>query len=252
MRVLLGRLIFRWDLMRDSRDSRRMEAGVTPDAFPDLRFLAPTRLLRKTMKLGPNREPETRSWIEKIPKGMNSVLWDVGANVGSFTILAAKAGIYVVAVEPMPENLLLLTRNISLNDVSNNCEVLPLALAGSSGTKTFWLSSGDYGSAAHAFGEPTRNGRPISPVRQFKLHGLTIDEAVTRLELKPPTHLKVDVDGIDDEIIFGADRTLRDVEGICCEVKFSDNRVRRLVEYLNERGLKMVDRTKRNAFFARN
>lgn len=224
---------------------------VTPQGFPDYKFLAPTRSLGLEMKSGPNREPETRQWIEQIDLDCKPVLWDIGANVGSFTLLAAKRGIYVVAAEPMPQNLYLLTSNIVENGVGELCTVLPLAVSGVSGSNMFWQTSKEFGSAQHAFGQPARDGRELDPVMGFRLAGITIDDAVVNLNLPSPTHIKVDVDGIDDEIIYGAEKSLSGVKGICCEVKFDQRRVDRLVDFLTQREFQVAEIGARNAIFFR-
>jgi FkbM family methyltransferase len=203
------------------------------------------------MRIGPDREPETRKWIEQINVGAETVLWDIGANVGSFSIFAAKRGISVVAVEPMPQNLHLLTENIALNGVMDNCLVLPIPLSRSTRPNTMWLTSGEFGSANHQFGLPTRDGEPILPTLGFRATGTTVDDAVAKLGLPAPTHLKIDVDGIDDEIIYGSEQSLANITGICCEVKFHRDRVSRLVEFLKSHNLRLIELGKRNAIFSR-
>lgn len=237
--------------MVDKRRRRQFQVWVTPRDFPELRFLAPTRSLGVEMSSGPDREPETREWIEQIDPISDPVLWDIGANVGSFTVLAAKRGIRVVAVEPMPQNLYLLTSNIVENRVAERCTVLPLAVSGDTGPNSFWLTSDDFGSARHAFGLPIRDGQELNTVMSFNIVGVTIDDAVASLGLPAPTHLKIDVDGIDDEIIYGADESLTKIEGICCEVKFSQTRIDDLTRFLKARSFQIVEVGPRNAIFRR-
>jgi len=67
-------------------------------------------------------------WIDRIPHG--SVLWDVGANVGIFTVYAARARrLRVVACEPSIFNLETLVRNLALNDVTHLVSVMPLPIS---------------------------------------------------------------------------------------------------------------------------
>ena len=236
---------------RDSRDLHPFGRVTVPYSYPNLRFCSPTRALRTEMLKGPDREPETRKWIDEIPS--NSVLWDVGANVGSFSIYAAKLGVKVVAVEPMPYNLLLLVRNIALNDVGELCDVLPMALSEVDGPARMNLSSLEFGSAGHGFGTPDffRGGIRQSAKLCFRLAGVSLATAVEKLKLPAPTHLKVDVDGIDDLVILGAGRYLAGIKGICCEVKLPEERVRALETLLSDNGLQISHRSRRNAFFAR-
>ena len=178
--------------IRDSRGLRALERTTTPDEFPKLAFYSPTRSLTLEMRRGPNREPETREWIDSIPVG--SVLWDVGANVGSFTIYAAKLGLRVVAVEPMPHNLLLLVKNIALNEVGGSCTVLPVAMSSNNGPAPMSLSSLRFGSAGHGFGvfDKFRDGNLKLAELEFGLSGVTVATAISQMGLPAPTHLKID------------------------------------------------------------
>jgi FkbM family methyltransferase len=235
----------------DQIDLRPFERVTTPDSFPDLCFYSPTRSLRTEMRHGPDREPETRSWIDTIPHG--SILWDVGANVGSFSVYAAKRGLRVVAVEPMPHNVLLLTRNIALNDVADLCEVLPTALTQFDGPATMRFSSLEFGSAGHGFGTHDffRGGLRQEAILRFRLAGLSMATAISEMKLPPPSHLKVDVDGIDDLVIYGAGQFLNGVQGICCETKLPPGRVEALVDFLSSDGLVVSHQSHRNTFFVR-
>lgn len=53
---------------------------------------------------------------------------DVGANIGSFTILAAKRGAMVYAFEPLPESYKMLRMNVILNDVEDKVKAFPFAV----------------------------------------------------------------------------------------------------------------------------
>ena len=55
-------------------------------------------------------------------------MWDIGANIGIYSILAAKWGAFVTAFEPHPLIFCRLLENIQLNSVSNNIEALPIAI----------------------------------------------------------------------------------------------------------------------------
>ena len=73
------------------------------------------------------KEPETLEWIDTIPK--NSVLWDIGANVGLYSLYAAKTRhCRVFSFEPSVFNLEILARNINLNNLVSNIVIVPLPL----------------------------------------------------------------------------------------------------------------------------
>jgi hypothetical protein len=54
-----------------------------------IKFFAPTPLLRLRAEQLLTKEPETIAWLDGL--GPDDVLWDVGANVGMFSLYAAAA-----------------------------------------------------------------------------------------------------------------------------------------------------------------
>jgi FkbM family methyltransferase len=56
------------------------------------------------------------------------VFINVGANVGYYCCFALQAGRRVVAIEPVPNNLQFLYRNLQINDWDDRVEVLPVAV----------------------------------------------------------------------------------------------------------------------------
>jgi FkbM family methyltransferase len=241
----------------DSRDRRRMawlDRSVTIRGVnPVVRMAAPTRRLRSGMQRYADVEPETRTWIDAMMVNQDSVLWDVGANVGVFSIYAAMRGLSVVAAEPAPQNLMILTRNIALNHVVERVTVLPIALSLSSGSARMKLSDLRFGSAENGFGttDMFRGGAPRTPQSEFALAGISIDDAVAHLNLPPPTYLKIDVDGIELAILRGASIALRGVVEVCVELKHEPRVVEQIISTLAEAGLQLQHRSKRNGFFSR-
>lgn len=120
---------------------------------------------------------------------------DVGANVGSYAILAAGVrGAEVIAFEPDPGAARLLARNVEINRLADRVRILRCAL----GPET--------GEAAFTIGLDTAN-KVVSPgegnvrlVRQERLDDL-IGE-------RRPVMMKVDVEGYEEEMLKGAAATL--------------------------------------------
>ena len=78
------------------------------------RYVTPTRETWIRAKTMLTKEPETLEWIESFDQ--DDVLWDIGANVGIFSLYASLIGNRVLAFEPAPGNYYLLSRNIEIND----------------------------------------------------------------------------------------------------------------------------------------
>lgn len=91
-------------------------------------------------------EPETtKVVVSTLRPGMH--VWNIGANLGYYTVLASKlVGAHgkVTAFEPHPLNLALLRKNITLNNASN-VTVVDAAMSESSGEITFYQSGSNTG-----------------------------------------------------------------------------------------------------------
>ena len=83
----------------------------------EIKFLCPSEMAVHRARTATTREPDTIAWIDGFEPG--SVLWDIGANVGVYSLYAALArDVRVVAFEPAAANFFLLTRNIALNGLN--------------------------------------------------------------------------------------------------------------------------------------
>ena len=68
-----------------------------------LGFYAPSPLLQQRASTVLTKEPDMIQWIDGI--GKSDVLWDIGANVGTFSLYAAaRAQCTVLAFEPSAAN----------------------------------------------------------------------------------------------------------------------------------------------------
>lgn len=137
-----------------------------------------------------------RVFLDHVRPG--DVVFDIGANVGFFTLLAAKLARdgHVYAFEPLPRNLDYLRRHLELNRI-RNAEVLPIALSSSTGTAHFAV-------AAHpAMGALAESGG-------LEVATDTLDRLVAAGKLRAPDFLKIDVEGAEHDVLRGAAEVLRD------------------------------------------
>lgn len=152
------------------------------------------------------KEPSTIEWIGSMKEG--EILFDVGANIGSYTIWAGVNGVKVYAFEPEAENYSLLVKNMNLNHLVPNAYCI--AVADVQKAALLYESNGEAGSACHTFGrEVGHDLQPRkSPLTQGSL-GIPLDTLVYDYKLPSPDHLKIDVDGLEFEVIKGAERILQ-------------------------------------------
>lgn len=181
-----------------------------PIGGTELMFFAPTPLLRMRADTILTKERDTIAWLETIPA--DAVLWDIGANVGVFTLYAAaRRRCSVLAFEPSAANYAVLTRNLQLNNATGRVTAYCLALAGETALGVLNLDSAAMGTAMSQFGK-AGDRSPYSSNRAPVTHGMvgfTVDDFVARFSPPLPTHLKIDVDGLEWPILQGAQATLR-------------------------------------------
>lgn len=146
------------------------------------------------------KEPATVGWLGEL--GPDDVLWDVGANIGLYSLFAASRGVKVVAFEPMIPNLYALWENLRANaELAKLITIAPIALSDTNGFDVLHLSSMEIGSSCHSAGEST-NFKGEHKEHWQGRHGISLmraDEFPSRL----PTAIKIDVDGLEHKVIAG-------------------------------------------------
>lgn len=209
----IGRMIWREAAQRAMEDV----IYVTHSQI-GMRFVSPNELTRYRAASFSVKEPDTLAWIDSFENG--SVYWDVGANVGLYTIYAAlKKGAKVTAFEPSVFNLELLTRNCNLNGVADRVLIVPLPLAREMSTDSIRLSSTTWGGALNTFKESVgQDGKALSNQSfQYRICGLSLDRFQEVFEQQPPDYLKIDVDGIEHLILAGGTQVLRNCRSVIVE-----------------------------------
>ncbi len=154
------------------------------------------------------KEPETLDWIDEEFKP-GEILYDIGANVGVYTLYASLKNPrgQVYSFEPECQNFARLCKNLWANKINN---VIPCNFALSEKTEAnhFYVSAKELGSSMHSFGRVSeyQGARPVA-LKQG-VFGVSLDELVSKFDYPQPTLLKIDVDGLEPEILAGARRTL--------------------------------------------
>lgn len=124
-------------------------------------------------------------------------VYDVGANAGFFTLIAARltgpAG-RVVAFDPAPENCESIREQVELNGFAPYSTAVQKAIGGSAGRATFSFA---------ASGSPMGHlGGAGSGEHSVEVEVTTLDAAAEAYG--PPTFIKLDVEGAEGEVMAGA------------------------------------------------
>ncbi|HEX3900472.1 MAG TPA: FkbM family methyltransferase [Mycobacteriales bacterium] len=138
-----------------------------------------------------------------LPQGGGFV--DVGANLGDFSIWAAKQGgpaTRVLAVEADPDNVPQLRRNLRLHKLDDVVELAPVAAAAETGT--IELHQG------HQSGTSTIAPSEVHALEHMKPRGTvsiparTLDDLVDSSALERVDVVKIDVEGAEEYVLAGA------------------------------------------------
>ncbi len=145
----------------------------------------------------------------------NDLFADVGANAGSYSVLAAKAiGCHVVAVEPVDIALRALRANVVLNEIHDQVEIHECVVADQAGSVRFTTGLGAGNHVA------TENESAVAssdfPVR-------TLDSILAG---RTPILIKLDVEGYELKVLQGAGHTLSSsvLQALIVEINGSDKR----------------------------
>jgi FkbM family methyltransferase len=137
---------------------------------------------------------------------------DVGANAGFWSLPAARRGAQVVAFEPNPYAVDRLSRNIELNP-ELRVEVRATAVGSESGEVELYAfdleagaSSATLNRSAVATLDKEFGGGTGEAVQHVKVPLTTLDAELDRVDV-----LKIDVEGHEEAVLLGAQRTLREL-----------------------------------------
>ena len=157
------------------------------------------------------KEPETVWWIESFLKE-GDVLYDIGANVGAYSLVASKftrGMTKIYAFEPGFSTFAQLCRNVLINKCEQSVIPLPIALSNETRLNTLNYSTLDSGGSLHSVGDNIdHKGQPFTPLWRQTVLCYRLDELIEQLSLPIPNHIKLDVDGHELAILQGGQETL--------------------------------------------
>jgi FkbM family methyltransferase len=180
------------------------------------------------------KEPGTVEWISSFKS--DSIFYDIGANIGTYSLYGSKRSAYVYAFEPHVGTCMSLLRNIKINNIKN-IEVVSAALHDKCGFINFYYYADEAGSTNSQLSET--DVKFPSTNTELK-YAVTIDQLIDMKAIKPATHVKIDVDGNELLIIKGMTKLLasRTIESL--QVELGPNRLNEAANILQQYGYKMI------------
>ena len=175
-------------------------------------FFIPNRLVEWRVDTFFTKEPETLEWIDGFEKKDNLIFWDIGANIGLYSIynVIKNKNSVSISFEPSSSNLRVLTRNVSINKLENNIKVFPLPLTNKDNQFQI-MNESDFieGGSLNTFGEKFNfEGKIFENKMNYQILGTSINYLIENNTLEIPDYIKIDVDGIEHFILEGASKYL--------------------------------------------
>lgn len=174
----------------------------------ELTFFCPNALALWRAQTLFSKEPDTIEWINGFEP--NNVFYDVGANVGVYSLYsAATKPLTVYAFEPESQNYALLNRNIYLNHLQECIQAYNFAISETAKIDHLYLAEFNAGGALNNFGEEINYKKEkFQSAYKQGVASFTLDTLIAQFRLPIPNYLKIDVDGLEANIIAGADHLL--------------------------------------------
>jgi FkbM family methyltransferase len=134
------------------------------------------------------------------------VFYDIGANYGFFSIIGAKrvgkTG-QVYAFEPVPKNASMIRLNANLNRF-HQIKVIDKAVSDKEEKQEIWLTQNPGGATLTSTGII-----PPDMISKLKVGTVVIDSLVDRGKIRPPSLIKIDVEGAELHVFRGMSGTLK-------------------------------------------
>ncbi len=222
-------------------------------------FFVPNHLTNWRVDNFFTKEPETIEWINKFSNKDEIIFWDIGANIGIYSLYAAlkHKNIQVTSFEPSTSNLRVLTRNISINNLNNKISVFNNPLTNKP-NKILTMKETNFieGGAFNTFGEEINfEGKKIDSKMEYRIYGTSINYILEKDILNIPDYIKIDVDGIEHLILDGASNYLNNnkLKEILIEINENfEDQYRSIFKIMNENNFILKDKKRNESLIDKN
>ena len=161
------------------------------------------------------KDPEIPEWIDTFEQ--NSKFLDIGANIGTISLYAAKKGIETIAIEPSYVNFYQLNQNILLNNLENISSG-PFFLEENTKLSTIKIYKFEIGESENF----SFNERPnIKKYLKNILQAYTLDKFCHEFNFWPH-YIKCDIDGNELAVLKGSEKTLLNKNFKSMHIEFMD------------------------------
>lgn len=166
----------------------------------DIEVLCQDKVAVKRWAYELSPEPETRAWIDGMAPG--EIFFDIGANVGLFSLRAAVRGLRVFSFEPVYSNFSQLVENARRNNLNIHAFMLAMSCEAQIGVMA-------RGRSDHTF-----NPCEIGPI---SVSSATLNYLCRELNVQPD-HIKLDIDGDESKVLTGGSDIIKYAKSVLIEI----------------------------------
>ncbi len=180
------------------------------------------------------KEKDTLNWIDSFED--EKIFYDIGANVGVFSIYAnIKKKMKVYSFEPEPNSFIELYNTIGLNNL--NIVPLKIALDFDENTKYFNMIDFESGISESFLSDK------IEKKTNFLISTNSLDKVISQKKIKFPNYIKIDVDGNEMNILKGMSKTLENKELKSMLVEIEKTNKENILNYLKNFSFKLESKS---------
>ena len=222
----------------------------------EVNFFIPNQLTDWRIETFFTKEPETLEWIDNFEKKDKIIFWDIGANIGLYSIYSVlrNENVSTISFEPSTSNLRVLSRNISINNLENKIKILSAPLSNKE-NQFLTMNEGDFieGGALNTFGENYDfAGELFDSKMKYKILGTTIKNLLDNNILEIPNYIKIDVDGIEHLILEGAGKYLKDKRIKSLSIEINEDfkeQYNKVIEIMDQNEFKLLHKKHNDEMF---
>ncbi len=181
-----------------------------------------------------------------------SVVIDLGAQAGFFSVFASKKAVKVFSFEPVAENFKILKKNIESNNLEDKIFPFNLAVSDKKGKERIFLSENHSGGhSVYGFEEKNKNkytnqfikSKGFNKKNFIEVNSVTLNEIFKLNKISYCDFLKIDIEGAEYKVLYRLpDSCFRKIKRIAMECHNLDERKNNmlfLIGFLKSKGFKV-------------
>jgi len=228
----------------DLRDAMRLRVKVRdPFDGQSYKFIADSLYAYQRARTLLDKEPDMIGWLQRQLKA-GDVFLDIGANVGTFSIYAARhlsdEG-HVYACEPHLPTTVQLLQNVVINELESRVSVISIAASGSDEFVPFRYKRWRQGASGSQLGAETGLAMAKQVGTELKC-GMRVDTMIEKGVIRAPDLIKIDTDGHEVQILSGMTNLLRSKKPRSLRVEVQEGQLPQQLELMRSCGYDLVDK----------